>query len=92
MHHLTRITFALIAISCTSVLHAQVLEDAQDVGKEVASGTFWMPYIFKTEAMEDGLGLAYNGGLFEGSGSLFAAAYGTRNSSWGAWLPVASCP
>lgn len=83
MNNTRRSFAALIILFNTCAVNGQILEDQKDVGKEVESGTFWVPYIFKTESMENGLGLAFNGGLFAGSGSLFLAGYGTANDSWG---------
>ncbi len=83
MRRSAKIAVVILAFVGVTDAPAQVIEDARDGGKEVASGSFWMPYIFKTESMEDGYGLSYTGGLFEGSGSLFAAGYATANESWG---------
>ena len=68
---------------CVTSLCAQVIEDVQDQGQEHAPGSFILPYVFKTEAMDTGFGLSYAGGLFKGGGNIFVGTYLTANQSYG---------
>ena len=77
------ISAAIGLASNVSSLCAQVIEEELDQGREHATGSFILPYVFKTEAMDTGFGLSYSSGLFKGGGNIFVGTYLTANESYG---------
>ena len=74
----------LLALLCLpDVLFGQIVIDAQDKEGEEVEDSFYFPYYFRTDSMEDGFGLSYTSGVFSDSGKQSVAGYLTANNSWG---------